>query len=271
MLSSDLLPRPELHSGYNYNALKPDIQREVRSAARRIRDHLKRAVIDIGRELIAAKDILPHGTFADWVRLEFKMEPRTAQNYMAVASAFGEKCESVSYLPPTTLFALSRKSTPPLARERLLAQIEAGGRPGESEVLDIIRASKTPRPSSVPAQEVDADPECTARTPEIRDAQLDDLAANILTFIPSWTVHNLIAMLTNEGGGKRLAESLIWETNKIFADRVAARTAEIADLSTRQHRLDLPSPAIEEEPTEDEVDADDTQDFLDACGSLNRS
>src|SRR3954471_3768687 len=87
----------------------------ARQVVEQVRKHQHRTsveVIHIGRELRKVRDALGHGRFGDWLEAEFGWTPRTAQNYMRAADVFGGKCETVSHLPPATLYLLSAKSTP---------------------------------------------------------------------------------------------------------------------------------------------------------------
>ena len=43
------------------------------------------AILDIGRKLIAAKELVPHGEWGDWLRDKVEFSERTAQNFMRLA------------------------------------------------------------------------------------------------------------------------------------------------------------------------------------------
>ena len=52
--------------GFNYDLLEAKIADKVRSAADRIREKVKRTIedlIDVGNDLGAVKEVLPHGRF----------------------------------------------------------------------------------------------------------------------------------------------------------------------------------------------------------------
>src|SRR3954447_14910586 len=90
---------------FDYDTLAPEIAAEARAAPGRINERIRAyqgAIIEAGRDLLAIKERLEHGSFLAWIEAEFGMTGRTAQNYMMAASVFGDKCETVSYLPPTT-------------------------------------------------------------------------------------------------------------------------------------------------------------------------
>jgi hypothetical protein len=84
---------------FDYAALPPDVVTEAQGAAERIRTRIRAAIVDVGADLIGVKDRLPHGAFSVWLKAEFGMTERTAQNYMSAAALAG-KYETVSVLPP---------------------------------------------------------------------------------------------------------------------------------------------------------------------------
>jgi hypothetical protein len=83
-------------------------------------------IIEIGRELIAAKGRLEHGQFTSWIDAEFRMSIRTAQNYMAVTERLAERNAIISFLEPTALYALAAPSTPLSVHEDVTTRITRG-------------------------------------------------------------------------------------------------------------------------------------------------
>lgn len=90
--------------------------------AQRIRDLVGTArlcIIEIGRELIAAKEECEHGDWLPWLDREFGWSEATAKNYMNVARAF--KSPTISDLnfsiDATALYALSAPGVPQSARD----------------------------------------------------------------------------------------------------------------------------------------------------------
>src|SRR5258708_34037804 len=45
-------------------------------------------IIQVGQNLVAVKDMLPHGAFQPWLQVEFSMSYPTADNFMRVAERF---------------------------------------------------------------------------------------------------------------------------------------------------------------------------------------
>ena len=56
------------------------------ASADRIRERVKKTVediIDVGNDLLAVKEALPHGQFGPWLKAEFGWSERSAQNFMS--------------------------------------------------------------------------------------------------------------------------------------------------------------------------------------------
>jgi hypothetical protein len=81
----------------------------------RIRVRLRRTaedIIEIGRDLLEAKRILPHGEFLPWLGRAFDMSERSAVRFMQCADRFASKSASVADLSPQVLYLLAQPSTP---------------------------------------------------------------------------------------------------------------------------------------------------------------
>jgi hypothetical protein len=87
--------------GFNYDVLETEVAEQAQSAAARIREKVKRTVediIEVGKDLLAVKEALPHGAFGRWLKAEFGWGERMAQNFMSVAERFGPKTEMIADL-----------------------------------------------------------------------------------------------------------------------------------------------------------------------------
>jgi hypothetical protein len=111
---------------FDYSTMAAGIADDARKVAERLRKRTKAYVIDTGRDLLALKDRIEHGLFGRWIEAELGVTPRTAQNMMQAAAAFGDKSEIVSHLPPTTLYQLASPSTPQPVREGVIQRLAAG-------------------------------------------------------------------------------------------------------------------------------------------------
>lgn len=120
---------------FDYGELLPEVASEVRSAAERINHRMKRTaedVIEIGKELIAAKERLGHGYYLNWVRCEFDMSRVTASRFTTIAEAFGDKCFNVKHLSFSVLHALA--SAPEEIQEKVIEQSQNGESPTAKDV-----------------------------------------------------------------------------------------------------------------------------------------
>lgn len=126
--------------GFDYAALPVDAALTARAAAERIKLRLKRTVediIEIGRELTAVKDELPHGQFLPWIAAEFEMSRQTADNFTSVYERFGNgKLPNFSNFKPSILYALSAPSTPEAVIEKAVAKSESGEKVTVADVKD---------------------------------------------------------------------------------------------------------------------------------------
>lgn len=116
---------------YDYNTIPEEHREALRRSALTIKPRLKRAAEDIfviGRELMAVKMRLPHGTYTNWLDIEFGLSDRMAQRFMGVAERLGAKSDKLSVLPPSTLYLLAAPSTPDEAIATVEQQLTNGER-----------------------------------------------------------------------------------------------------------------------------------------------
>ena len=115
--------------GFNYDLLETKVAEQARSSAERIRERVKKTVediIDVGNDLLAVKEALPHGHFGPWLKAEFGWSERSAQNFMSVAERF--KSAKFADLPiqPSAAYLLAAPAVPDEARQVAVEKAEAG-------------------------------------------------------------------------------------------------------------------------------------------------
>jgi hypothetical protein len=115
--------------GFDYSPLEAPVAQKLRTTAERIRDRVKKTledIIEIGNDLLAVKDTLPHGQFLRWLNAEFGWEQRTAYNFMSVAERF--QLANFASLPiqPSAAYLLAGPSVPDKARELAIERAESG-------------------------------------------------------------------------------------------------------------------------------------------------
>lgn len=137
--------------GFNYDLLETKLADKVRTAADRIRDRIKKTVediIEVGSDLLAVKEALPHGQFLPWLKAEFGWSERSAQNFMNVAEQF--KSAKIADLPiqPSAAYFLAAPSVPDEARQKAVEKAEAGEEitfAAAREIVADARKKKRPR------------------------------------------------------------------------------------------------------------------------------
>jgi hypothetical protein len=130
---------------FDYSRLPAELAEEARAIAARVREKTKSmtvTVLELGRDLTYVKSRLGHGAFGAWLEAEFRGGVRTAQNYMRAFDAFGDKCEIVSHLPPTAVYALASPSVPERTRARVVKRLSAGEAVDAAEVRALVREAK---------------------------------------------------------------------------------------------------------------------------------
>jgi hypothetical protein len=141
---------PPAAPAFNYDSVAEDYQGTLMAAADRIKTRVRRQtadIIEIGHDLLAINAELDHGLFLKWIAAEFRWSARTAQNYMAAAEWAGTKCETVSHLPPTLVYALANKRTPDAIKTEVRADLDAGKPLDVKAIRDRIKRAKAPKPS----------------------------------------------------------------------------------------------------------------------------
>jgi len=110
---------------FDYESVPASVARFLKGQADRIRRSKAKCVIEIGKDLIAAKHYLSHGSFGRWVQTEIGIPVRTAQAYMRVAQ-WTSKRAAFAHLPPSVLYLLSASNIPDAFTRDILDRLEAG-------------------------------------------------------------------------------------------------------------------------------------------------
>jgi hypothetical protein len=135
---------PSISRTFNYDTIPSELATALRTDADRIRRQITKStsdLIEIGRDLNAAKAKLPHGQFIHWIESEIGIRRRTAQRYMGVADLADAKSVTVSLLTPSTAYLLSKKSTPPEIVDLVIERFEAEGRISDEAVESLVRGA----------------------------------------------------------------------------------------------------------------------------------
>lgn len=84
-------------------------------------------LIQYGRVLTEAKPLVPHGQFENWVRENFNMSQRSAQNYMSVWARFGgnERLQGIQFSNLQKMLSLPEGTEEAFAEENNIADMTA--------------------------------------------------------------------------------------------------------------------------------------------------
>jgi hypothetical protein len=152
--TDELAKRSANYVGFDYSTLSSAVADFLRGQTHRICRQSGTSIVNIGKDLIAAKHHLSHGAFLKWVEFEVGLPARTAQAYMQMAQWATRKNASVAHLPPSLLYLLSARSTPSSYADDVLKRIEGGERIALQDVRADLSARKRFKTSSGKYREV---------------------------------------------------------------------------------------------------------------------
>jgi uncharacterized protein YdaT len=125
-------------------------------SAGRIRGLLKKSatsIIEIGKELIEAKSMLPHGKFHAWVESEIGIDRRVAANFVRIATRFDGQMSGNRTFGIEVLTLLSSPSVPDAAIDEALAESEPVTVAKAKEIV----AKHKPPPEPIEAAETECE------------------------------------------------------------------------------------------------------------------
>lgn len=127
---------------FQYSGLPAETADRLRQSVAAIRSIQRSAVADVGNHPIAAKEMLEHGAFSAWAEAELGMTLRSAEKYMNAARFLADNTETVSFLPPTVIYALAAPTAPPAVVNEVVVAAEAGKMPAPMEIMAALSAAK---------------------------------------------------------------------------------------------------------------------------------
>lgn len=252
---------------YSVDTKKSRDLKLVRARIKKATSTVADQIFAIGRDLIEAKVLVNHGKWRDWLAVEFGWSERTAQRFMRVADVLGAgKSDSLSFLEPTTLYALSEKSADPV-RDGLMKRLEGGERLTDEEIIREVKSAKVkPAAAAVAAP---AKPASAAKTsaPSVApkrgtDAEIAAKAlAELLHRIAGVELPAVVGFLRRIPGGEAIIAALdeIEPANdEPSAEEVAAALGEVKNTDDRkiiEGKFEVVSESTDEaEPEDDESD-----------------
>ena len=123
---------------FDYGSLDTEQADAAQSAAQRIKARTTAAILDTGRDLAVIKMLLGHGHFGHWLRAEFGMSIRSAQDFMRAAALADEKYAIVAYLPASVVLQIAR--SPAAVQDQVLTRL-ANGEISAEKVRPALRAA----------------------------------------------------------------------------------------------------------------------------------
>lgn len=152
----------ELTTGYDYDSLDAPTGLLVKQSADKIHarmDAARQDLIEVGRELIAVSNLLPHGEFLKWIDAEFAWHKTTAYDFMSVAERFGDKFPPGGNFHAKALYLLAGPKVPDKARQIAVERAQAGETitlPVAQEIVAASKPSRAPRQKDQVTQTEDA-------------------------------------------------------------------------------------------------------------------
>ena len=143
---------------------------------RQLQANVQRGIIQIGFELIAAKEQVEHGNWAEWLQKEFEWSQRTANRFMAVAERFGNsELKNINEFKASTLQAML--ALPVGDEEKFIEEQAQTGHPVEAQsardVQKSVKEWNKRKTSKTPVVEMSSTTE-EAETHEISEQNNDN-------------------------------------------------------------------------------------------------
>lgn len=190
--------RRKCDQSFDYGCVSSDVAQFLRGQADRIHKTSARSIINIGRDLVAAKHFLSHGMFLRWATSEVGISPRTAQAYMQLAQWATSKGERISRLPPSILYVLSAPSTPQEFVDEVMKRVEDGERVVASALRSELRA-RVSRRRLLPAEAEPSTSRLIAERPDPKScsASFAEAVAILAQQLPELEFERIRAIMTN--------------------------------------------------------------------------
>jgi hypothetical protein len=131
---------------FDYDSLPPEHVRVLKDAFIQISlcvGGTARAIVAIGRHLLAVKELLDRGQFVRWVEAECVFSLRSAQNYMTVARFMNRQNATFANLPPATLYMISAKKAPPEFVSEVVALARTSGVIYHADIVERLKHYKS--------------------------------------------------------------------------------------------------------------------------------
>jgi hypothetical protein len=146
VIGNERVPPVAAIQRFDYASVAVGDAGQLRERAARIRTNIQKTTgvfIEIGHDLLDAKNRLDHGRLIDWIEAECGFSIRTAQNYMRAAELADKRGATVALLPPRAIYRLAAKATPPEVIEAVISRAKAGETVSDDAVKDLVDAANS--------------------------------------------------------------------------------------------------------------------------------
>lgn len=166
---------------------------EIKTICEQTRQYVLLSAVEIGRRLVEAKEMLPHGSWGEWITENFEFSHRQANLFMELfegygsnqTSLFGAELKSQTFANLSYTKALKLLALPEEEREDFVKENDVGGmstRELERVIRERDEALKKAENVDKLQQEIDkanADVEALKKDKEDAKAELDSLAEKL--------------------------------------------------------------------------------------------
>lgn len=109
--------------------LTKEQEKKLKTITARLQSNLQDTVkylVEIGQDLIAAKELVGHGQFEKWLANNFDLSDQTARRFIHVSEALGERIDDIKNLSLSCVYLLAAPSTPNNVRDAVLQKVQDG-------------------------------------------------------------------------------------------------------------------------------------------------
>ena len=223
--------------GFEYTSLDEQKRTIVWQYTSEIKDLMRLTaenIISIGQKLTQVKSQLGHGSFQKWLRTEFEWSEQTARQFMHVyrwSETIENKNFVFSELGTSALYLLAAPSTPPEAREEVVALVDGGEKVSYTRAKNIINRHKELSSSVDDKVAKEIDTEIKPRTTE-QLTKTDNLLFRLQT-----SEFSCIVKLYHAYELEAISSLTIGATVKIKIGRWQGQTAKIIEILNEQQSI----------------------------------
>lgn len=127
-MTTEVKTTTEVKARFDYDHLEPLVREKLLAAAFAVKTCLRRLgaeTVEIGRQLLLAKQLLGPRDFNVWLLIEFQWSYQSAVKFMRISEVFGD-LDCVQNIHPSALYVMSSQRMKKPVMEKLIATARAG-------------------------------------------------------------------------------------------------------------------------------------------------